>query len=250
MAAKPLTTNDTRVVVAGDLGSHLARVPQLYATPIHRRGPTGEIRNGTTFFLDCGHGLFGVTARHVYDELVRNTAAGCLCYIGLCEEPFDLASRGISRGRAVDIATYRVDSREVEATQAHVLIHPGPWPPAPPSLNQGLLFAGFPGVDRRDTSNRTEFGGTSGSGIADSINDHDISGVIGRDHMTPIDGLELPPERFDFAGISGAPVLVVTGSEILSWRLAGVVYECGRDLLEIIKIARADFIGSDGTVVE
>jgi hypothetical protein len=41
--------------------------------------------------------------------------------------------------------------------------------------------------------------------------------------------------------------LVETG--VLSWRLAGVIYECGRELGEIVKAARADFIDQAGEVL-
>jgi len=243
-----LTLNEARALMARGLDAGLAGVPELYAAPIHSRAPSGEIRSGTTFFLDCGDGVFGVTARHVLDELVQNVRSGCHCYVGCSTMSFDLAERVISMGRAVDIGTYRVEHREVDAAKVHVLKAPPPWPPAAPKLNQGLLFAGFPGVDRRATSHRTEFCGTSGAGIVDSINDRDISCLLDREHMAPIGGLAVPPEGFDFAGMSGAPVLAITGSEIVSWRLAGVVYECGR-VFEIIKVARADFIGADGTIV-
>ena len=44
--------------------------------------------------------------------------------------------------------------------------------------------------------------------------------------------------------------LVVNGEGIVGWRLAGVISECGRELGEIVVAARADFIRSDGAIIE
>jgi hypothetical protein len=39
-------------------------------------------------------------------------------------------------------------------------------------------------------------------------------------------------------------------SEVVGWRLAGVIYECGRELFEVIKAARADYILASGGIRE
>jgi hypothetical protein len=57
----------------------------------------------------------------------------------------------------------------------------------------------------------------------------------------------LPPRGFDMSGMSGGPVIaVMENSLVVSWNLAGVIYECGTNF-EITKAVRADLIGEDGT---
>lgn len=239
---------EARRLVSGPLGQELARLPELYAAPIHTRAPNGMIRNGTTFFLNCGVGTFGVTARHVFDELMETIKDGCVCYLGLRAVPFDLGGRLISKGSSADIATYRVEPAEVGAAGVQVLVHRGAWPPPAPRVNQGLVFGGYAGADRRVGYQATEFVGTSGAGIADSINDRDISCLLDRDYMTPVRGKVFPPEGVDLRGMSGGPALALTGDGILGWQLAGIVYECASGLFEMVKIARAGLIAADGRV--
>jgi hypothetical protein len=249
MTMAHLSGDDATALVTGPFGQELAKVPGLYAAPICTRAKDGEIENGTTFFVDCGFGAFGVTAGHVYDELKLNLEQGASCYIGECREPFDLHGRLISRGSAVDVATYLVTPNEISAAGVHVLTHRGEWPPSPPELNQAIRFGGFPGHAREVGFKEALFNGITGAGIANSINDRDVSCLLEREDMIPLPGLKFPAEGYDFAGMSGAPALTIATTGVISWRLAGVVYECGSKLMEIIKIARADLIAADGTIL-
>jgi hypothetical protein len=66
----------------------------------------------------------------------------------------------------------------------------------------------------------------------------------------------IPPENFDFRGISGGPMLmVIQGRNLRSWALAGVIYQGPNTSenpdeaisgLEIIRARRAHFILPDG----
>ena len=81
------------------------------------------------------------------------------------------------------------------------------------------------------------------SGVADLI------GVLGNG---------VPPERYDFGGLSGGPMLAIMEHRGLrSWVLAGVIYQGPNpstdpteaiDGMEIIKARRAHFILPDGTL--
>jgi hypothetical protein len=67
--------------------------------------------------------------------------------------------------------------------------------------------------------------------------------------VVPTKGLELPPVGYNLAGMSGGPMLsLVNGEAVVGWRLAGVISECSRELVEIVVAARADFIRADGTI--
>jgi len=70
-------------------------------------------------------------------------------------------------------------------------------------------------------------------------------------------GNGLPPEDYDFRGMSGGPMLtVVEHNGIRSWRLAGILYRGPNPVdedgvpaiagLEIMTARRADFILPDG----
>ena len=72
--------------------------------------------------------------------------------------------------------------------------------------------------------------------------------MLDREYMSPIEGKVFPQVGVDVRGMSGGPVLTFTHEGIFRWHLAGVIHECTSELMEMIKIARADLIGADGTV--
>jgi hypothetical protein len=79
--------------------------------------------------------------------------------------------------------------------------------------------------------------------------------LIEREHLVAVLGGGIPPENFDFGGISGGPMLMVVQQQLRSWALAGVIYQ-GPNVsgnpeeaiagLEIIKARRAHFLLPDG----
>jgi hypothetical protein len=158
----------------------------------------------------------------------------------------------------IDVATFRITPAEVAGIGKTVLTgHQKTWPPAPPQRDKGIYYCGFPGRETIWVSLREiSFGLAPGSGVASSISDTDISTLIERDHLIDVMGLGLPPENFDFGGMSGGPMLaVVEHNGLRSWRLAGVIYQGPNPSedeaeaiagLEIIKARRADFIMPNG----
>jgi hypothetical protein len=257
MPIKDPTPEKAKLLVAGPLGEALTHAAMLYSAPVYwsdRSSVNGmeDIRNGTTFFLDCGAGLFGVTAAHVFNEFAEVAAIGIRCQIGSSPQLFDLRERLIARGKMVDIATYRISAVELASVQKEALTGwQSVWPPKPPELDRGVVFSGYPGADRRIVRPRhIEWGIYSGLGVADSVSDRDVSCVINHQYMVPSYWATLLPVGHDLGGMSGAPMLAVVQSEVVGWRLAGVIYECGRNLLEVVKAARADFIRTDGTLNE
>ena len=254
MPLRDPTPDEARCLAASALGEEFARAALNYTAPLYWRSQTGKdgITNGTTFFLDCGQGPFGVTAGHVYDRFAAAAGGGTRCQIAFSPQQFDLRERLIARGRSVDIATYRVTSLELGLIEKVALTGwQAEWPPKPPQLERGLIFCGFPAADRSMIRPRViEWGIYSGSGVADSVNDRDVSCVIDHQFMVPTYWASIPAVGHDLAGMSGGPVLTIVQNEVVGWRLAGVIYECGRNLLEVVKAARADFIRPDGTLSE
>ena len=95
MAVRDPSPEEARRFASGPLSRELQYAVFQYAKPIYwvltrsRNGVDDEIRNGTTFFLDCGQGLFGVTAGHVYDAFANVAATGVRCQIGSSTESVD-----------------------------------------------------------------------------------------------------------------------------------------------------------------
>jgi hypothetical protein len=249
--SKPLTLGEARTLIAGDFGEQLHRSVHQYVLPLWwLRSGDGrhQLRNGTTFFLDAGAGPFAVSAGHVYDEFSADASDGARCRIFDSPWTLDLRERLISRGEKIDIATYRLSQVELRSINA-VVLGGASWPPAPPGEQQGLMFAGFPGIERDLTSPaHTEWGIYSALGVAASVSGRDVCCLIERHEWVPTQGVLAPEEGYDLGGMSGAPVLAIVQSGLISWRLAGVIYECSRELGEIVRAARADFIHPDGTV--
>jgi hypothetical protein len=117
-------------------------------------------------------------------------------------------------------------------------------------VNKIVLIAGFPSVGKRFTeSGILNFGLYHACTSIDSVNDRDISMVReADDEVADLVGKGLPPRGFDVRGMSGGPVIAVLENVgIVSWALAGAIYECST-YFEIIKAVRADLIDENGIV--
>src|SRR5436190_14610274 len=239
------TIDEARQLVQGPFGRALHESIHQYVRPLWwldgNRNRIDRIRNGTTFYLDCGHGPLGVTAGHVYNEFATHTEHGARCRVG-AGPASDLRNRLISRGEETDIATYRVTAEEVRQLGGVILTgYQEGWPPKPAEVNRGLIFAGFPAVERKLLEEQhIEWGIYSALGIASSVSDRDVSCLLERHEWVPTPGAAVPEEGYDLGGMSGAPVLSIVHGDVVGWRLAGVVYACSREIGEIVRAARAD----------
>jgi hypothetical protein len=245
---------EAKRLASGSFGKELAAVAVACAVPLFwvksqaSNGTRADTSSGTTFFIDFGTTICGVTAGHVYDGYVDWPGNSRGCRIGRSERLFDLRDRQLSRGRNVDIFTFVASRAEAESTGARIM-SVGDWPPPAPKENQGLIFAGYPGCETQvNRPFEIQFGYFAGAGIVESVRNLDFSCRIDRENMVPVQGLALPEVGCDLAGLSGAPVLRVWRGDVLSWDLAGIVYQCGRSLVELIKMARADLICAGGVV--
>jgi hypothetical protein len=218
-------------------------------------------RNGSAFFLDAGQGVFGVTASHVIEQWRNDRQSKDVVALQLGGMPFDPDGRHaiIAAHRGIDIATFRITADEIRALSKTTLMGiQKAWPPRPPQQDKGVYYAGFPGVERRWVSLRdVSFGIAPGGGVANSVSDTDVSSLIEREHIIATLGGGIPPENFDFRGISGGPMLYVVEGVLRSWALAGVIYEGPSTSddsneaipgLELIRARRAHFINPDGTL--
>ena len=105
--------------------------------------------------------------------------------------------------------------------------HQKAWPPAPPEERCGIYYAGYPGIGTRHPSPREAvFGIVRGSGIAHSVGERNVCTQLEREYLMPAKvGEGVPPENFDFRGMSGGLMLTVIQNRLRSWSLAGVIYQ-------------------------
>lgn len=220
-------------------------------------------RNGSGFFLNTGERLFGVTANHVLEGWRSDQTANQVVALQIGDLPFEIEGRNavISANSDVDIATFQISPEEVGKLGKTALRgYQSEWPPVPPQQGRGIYYAGFPGVEKIWLSPREiSFGVAYGGGVASSVSELDVSSLIERDYMMPVqDGPQLPPENYNFQGISGGPMLsVIEHRGLRTWALAGVIHEGPNTELEmdkaipgleIIKARRSHFILPNGSL--
>ena len=194
-----LTQEEALALAKGPLSGEVLRLAASTVQPLFwLTGPvgTGLMQNATTFFVDAGRGVFGVTAGHVYDAyLEHKRRGGGPCHVGMLGLTFDLETRLIDRGRAVDIATYRLRPAEVGRLGATIRHEPN-WPPERPRAERGVFYAGYPAAGRKLVGERTiEWGLYGAAGIATSVNDQSIVGQMERDNLVELLGLPIPRDR-------------------------------------------------------
>jgi hypothetical protein len=141
--------------------------------------------------------------------------------------PFEWDARCVDINVDMDIATFMVSPREIAQIdrQAYRGLQTD-WPPELPYERQGIMYAGYPGSGTRQLSRSTvSFGYLYGAGFVSSVSVRDISSLMEREHLEPAAGISIPPENYDFGGISGGPMLYNgLKNGLLVNALAGVVY--------------------------
>ena len=207
--------------------------------------------SGTCFFLDCGAGPFLVTAAHVYEAYVEalRVNQGLRCQLGQME--FDLADRLIcSLGSdRLDIATFRISADELAALAKQATHGRREWPPANVTVDDGIFFGGFPGRERFQIGDAAvEFGLYVGLTPVSSCSERHFGCSLERDEWIDVIGNGIPEVGYDLGGISGGPAfsIVESAAGLISWQIAGVVYNATASLGEIVLIHHARFIMPNG----
>jgi hypothetical protein len=231
---KIVTAEELQAILSSGLGKYELHLFNSFNVPLFwtvlKHGTT--YRNGTAFFLNAGQGPFGVTASHVIDGWHRSRAqegASSLCLMGHRELlEIDWSARVIDQDADLDIATFSMTEDEV-VTILEKLVLTGAqkvWPPRPPPENCVLYYCGFPGVGtRQHPKGGPLFGALPGMGIATCVNDKTISILLEREYLVPLLGGGIPPENFNFGGISGGPVIKIVETSIRTYELAGVIFQ-------------------------
>jgi len=234
-----------------DGGAHVAWL--LWSVQERNRPTPLEYRQGSVFFLDCGHGAFAVTAGHVYLQFQRDRAERRVRGYQIGNIGFDLEDRLIDCGcdRKIDIATFRITPAEIDAIGKKVIQGTdGVWP-RPPNINEAVFFGGFPGYERVEVATREfSFGLHSGMVPMTDFTDYQLACRFDRRYWVDVRGLGLPPVGYDLGGVSGGPMLQpIYQDSAWGWRLIGVISEAIMvEEFETITAVRAHFILPDGRI--
>jgi hypothetical protein len=204
------------------------------------------LHNGSMFFVRTEKALFGVTARHVYEEYLECAEAAPTIF-----QINDLVvapkGRLIGTSTEIDIATFHITHSEL-ALLGNITV---PWPPQKPCEGAGVFVCGLPGSARGMPAPRTvTFKHFTALMRVDSVSERAISMVRQpNEEMVDLYGKELPPPNMDIGGMSGGPIAVRmnTRGGVTCWFLSAVISE-GHQAYDIIHGARADWINEDGTI--
>jgi hypothetical protein len=250
-------------LMRGGLAEAMKETAARYAIPICwisvRDRKPWLIDNGSAFMLDCGQGPFLVTANHVYQGFrsARGKYPDAVCVLGDVVR-FDLEANHIASDSAYDVATFRIDGATIKQLTGYAngkIILTGSqrlWPPAPPQIDRGVFFVGFPGDERTVRPYRgnsvveIDWVGYTALAVANGVSDTDITLIFDHENNFDVGLRPTIPDDWALGGCSGAPVLTfVEQRGIFSWRLGGVIYEASR---LILKASRADCLNPDGTL--
>ncbi len=222
-------------------------------------------RNGSASFLNLGVRTFAVTAAHVLEgwRVGRSNAGAQNAYLAGIDRAVVLADfedRIIDEDREMDLATFSIADEEVRVLGRSV-VYGGQagWPPPPLERGQGIGFSGYPGAETYIDGKGLVFSSASQGMTITSLNDRDVLCQIERDKIAGVIGRGVPPENFNFGGISGAAMFArgVRQSGIICWLFAGVVIQGPNTNLdpnmsiegfELIRGRRSHFIKADGSL--
>lgn len=239
-------------------------VAPLYWLGLNPDG-TPYTRNGTAFFLQTKDALFGVTAAHVIEGWRKHCEQQGKTKIRLggkegTSTAFDWADRCVDLNPEMDIATFKVSRREIEHINRKLYCGlQTSWPPELPRERQGITYAGYPGRGTRQLSpEAVEFGFVGGTGLISSVSVHNISSLVEREYVEPALGEGIPPENYNYGGMSGGPMLYhLTKDGVFGTALAGVVYSGPNTSddtseaipgFELLRARPALYIRSDGSL--
>ena len=220
-------------------------IPFIWFIPINDND--FSTRNGTAFFVAADR-TFVVTANHVFvGYLESRELFGARVHCQLGQLRFNPEERLIAQDKNLDIATFSIFPSEVR--QSYDGKSAMSFDPMVPQIGKGVLFAGFPGRERRRLDPRTiESGIFTALTVAHNVSNSQISGHFERKRQVDHPRRPTAPVGYDYRGVSGGPLLTIVESEHLwYWRLGGVMTESNANL-EIFYATRADFILPEGTL--
>jgi hypothetical protein len=189
-------------------------------------------KSGTVFFMDAGSGTFAVTAGHVAQQCLADSATPLYVQsmIGGHGETlyFHIEERIIDLDLTIDIATLQFSREEAARVGRAVLTGAQlSWPPPLPKADHAVTFCGYPARSRSLLTPKTLLFGRVAMGTnVSSVHESCVSMHVERERMRRCLGDGELPENCDFGGISGGPVIALAESAgIRAWMPAGVIFQ-------------------------
>jgi len=255
-----LPEEEKKRLFSAGLGLNLLRSGLPFAIPlwwVSENSATGiGLRNGSAFLADLGHGVFAVSAAHVFKQYLADKRSTIAIGCQLGDILFDPETQLICCRDDLDIATFRVSTSEVRQIDK-AIVTPGPpnWGPLSPAAGDFAFFAGFPAQTRGITPNGN-FATVPYLAMPEitSVTDRQIACRINRQKIIDFSGNGLPPQGYDIGGVSGGPLLLPTLVheglvEGVVWRFAGVIVEAAPgEMFEQVVAVRAHYIQPDGRI--
>lgn len=248
--------------VAKDVARILHRESRYYVAPIWWGTDLYDantiLHAASCFFVEIGETRFGITAFHVIAEYLADLEKYPSVFLMIRNTQIDdWNARFIDGDRALDIATFRASDAEFQDIGLRALMSmPETWPPPPPQVDRGVVFTGYPGVDRRVMGRNTvEFLQSSNLVTLRDLSADDLEVTIDPAYLTSLDGSPIPPTTKHLGGYSGSPLLVVSANPLSSlfW-LGGVVIRQlpAKDEKDTTTVwaRRPNCIRADGTLIK
>jgi hypothetical protein len=251
-----LSEEEKKRILSDGLGADILHSGLAFAIPLWWVGVGIELRNGSAFLVDLGHGVFVVTAAHVFKKYLADKKAAVAIGCQLGNVLFDPEAELICCRDDLDVATFRVSPSEAKKIgKAIVTAGPPNWEPLRPAVGNFAFFAGFPAQTRGitpsgDFATAPYFAMTP----ITSVTDHQIACRFDREKTIDFSGSGLPPQGYDIGGVSGGPLLIPTlvregPVEGVVWRFAGVIVQAAMgNMFEQIVAVRAHYIQPDGRI--
>src|SRR2546427_2829033 len=121
------------------------------------------VGNGSLFFLDAGVGPFGVTASHVIHALLKAKEDHRELGIQMGNISLDPSLLLLGDDPILDVATFRINERDIASIGKRPHIDPKQWPP-PRKRIEGSSSAGIEGHTTRTSHRTSQSPGNSGMG--------------------------------------------------------------------------------------
>ncbi len=251
-----ITPAQAKALVAGRLGTEMAKFPVHFCKPAYFGAPpsrerSAAINNGTATLLNFRGTLLAITCHHVIEGYRRKLADNRDCFFAIADCRFDPLLQIIAEDNVTDAAVMRMTAEQAAVITRNsngigeAFYSLNAWSPKPVKVGDFVAYAGFPGNLRERVSFDGISFGSYSSGACRVTDQH-------ADYLTCEFEREYWIENFverepkDLGGLSGGPTFVIRHSAagIISYEFAGVIYRMHESTESLyIREARAISLG-------
>lgn len=208
------------------------------------------VGTGSLFFLDAGAGPFGVTASHVIHGLLKAKEDHRDLGIQMGSISFDPSQQLLGDDPIRDVATFRIDERDIASIGKRPHVDPKQWPPQRPQENRGVFFGGYRSPDNKliTLNEAVPWDFWHGFGPITGVFDGQLTARFERADWVNRPGHLTPPPGAEWGGTSGGPMFALFEAAVVYFRLGGLIKEYW-SAVELMAFAPIDRIRSDGTLL-